>query len=80
MIRGSSKTSGSSDAYGKQRSVWLAVLLVYGLGAGADFAYHLVQDLRTDDQAIEVSDVAVAFSAAVFWPVDLVAMWLLAAR
>jgi hypothetical protein len=80
MIRGSSKTSGSSDAYGKHRSAWLAALLFYGLAASGDFTYHLTEALRSDDQAIEVSDVAVAFSAAVFWPVDLVAMWLLARR
>ena len=80
MIRGSSKTSGSSEAYAKLRSVWLAALVLYGLGAGADFSYHLIEDLRTGNQAIEVSEVAVAFSAAVFWPVDLIAMWLLARR
>jgi hypothetical protein len=80
MIRGSSKTSGSSDAHGKHRSAWLAALLLYGLAASGDFAYHLTEALRSDDQAIEVSNVAVAFSAAVFWPVDLIAMWLLARR
>jgi hypothetical protein len=53
---------------------WLVGLLLYGLGAGADFAYHLFDDLRTDDQAIEFSDVAVAFSAALFWPIDVIAM------
>jgi hypothetical protein len=58
----------------------LAALLLYGLGAGADFAYHLVDDLRTGDRRIEVSEIAVAFSAALFWPVDLVAMALLASR
>jgi hypothetical protein len=58
----------------------LAVLLLYGLAAGADFAYHLVEDLHTGNQAIEVSEVAVAFSAALFWPIDLIAMSLLAAR
>ena len=80
MIRGSSKISGSSDAYGKHRSVWLAALLLYGLGVGADFTYHLIEDLHTGNEAIEVSEVAVAFSAAVFWPVDLIAMSLLATR
>jgi hypothetical protein len=80
MIRGSSRISESSDAPGKHRSVWLAALLLYGLAAGGDFAYHLFEDLHTGNQAIELSEVAVAFSAAVFWPVDLVAMSLLAAR
>jgi hypothetical protein len=57
---------------------WLAGLLLYGLGAGVDFAYHLLNDLRTGDQAIEFSEVAVAFSAALFWPVDVVTKTLLA--
>ena len=80
MIRGSSRTSESSEAQRKHRSVWRAALLLYGLAAGGDFAYHLSEDLHTGNQAIELSEVAVAFSAAVFWPVDLVAMSLLAAR
>jgi hypothetical protein len=80
MIRGSSRTSESSDAPSKHCSAWLAALLLYGLAACGDFAYHLIEDLHTGNQAIELSEVAVAFSAAVFWPVDLVAMSLLAAR
>ena len=80
MIRGSSRISESSDAPGGHRSAWLAALLLYALAAGGDFAYHLIEDLRTGNQAIEVSEIAVAFSAAVFWPVDLIAMALLAAR
>jgi hypothetical protein len=62
------------------RPAWLAALVLYGLAASGDFTYHLIDDLRTENEAIEVSDVAVAFSAALFWPVDLVAMALLAAR
>ncbi|HMD64453.1 MAG TPA: hypothetical protein VKF83_10840 [Stellaceae bacterium] len=55
-------------------------LVLYGLAAGGDFACHLIDDLRTGNQATEMSEVAVAFSAAVFWPVDLIAMVLLATR
>ena len=80
MIRGSSRTSGSSEPLDKYRSAWLAVLLLYTLAAIGDFAYHLIEDLHTGNQAIEFSEVAVAFSASVFWPVDLIAMALLAAR
>ena len=80
MIRGSSRTSASSDGPWGNRRAWLAALVLYGLAAGGDFAYHLMDDLRTGNEAIEVSEVAVAFSAAVFWPVDLIAMALLAAR
>ncbi len=60
-----------------RRRAWLVGLLLYGLGVGADFAYHLVDDLRTGDRVIELSEIAVAFSAALFWPVDLVATALL---
>ena len=78
MIRGSSRISESSDKPGSHRSAWLAALLLYALAAGGDFAYHLIQDLRTGNEAIAASDIAVAFSAAVFWPVDLIVMALLA--
>jgi hypothetical protein len=76
MIRGSSRTSESSDRGGR-RSVWLSALLLYALAAGGDFAYHL-SNLRSENLAIEVSQIPVAFSAAMFWPVDLIAMLLLA--
>ncbi|MBV9198191.1 MAG: hypothetical protein JO320_12745 [Alphaproteobacteria bacterium] len=80
MIRGSSRTLESSKTRGKYQPAWLAALLLYGLAASGDFAFHLVENLRTGNEAIEVSEVAVAFSAALFWPVDLIAMSLLAAR
>ena len=54
--------------------------MFYALAASGDFAYHLIEDLHTGNEAIEVSEIAVAFSAAVFWPVDLIAMALLAGR
>ena len=79
MIRGSSRTSESSNDRGGRRSVWLTALLFYSLAAGGDFAYHL-SNLRSGNRATEASQIPVAFSAALFWPVDLIAMWLLAAR
>jgi hypothetical protein len=60
--------------------VWLAALIFYALAASGDLAYHLIEYLHTGNEAIEVSEIVVAFSAAVFWPVDLIAMALLAAR
>jgi hypothetical protein len=80
MTRGSSRTSESSDPPSGHRSAWLAALLFYALAGSGDFAYHLVEDLRSGNRAIEASEVAVAFSAAVFWPADLIAMALLAGR
>ena len=80
MTRGSSRTSASSDTPTAHRSAWLAALVFYALAASGDFAYHLIEDVRTGNDSIEVSDIAVAFSAAVFWPVDLIAMVLLAGQ
>jgi hypothetical protein len=80
MTRGSSRTSESSDPPSGHRSAWLAAILFYALAGSGDFAYHLIEDLSTGNRAIEASEVAVAFSAAVFWPVDLIAMALLAGR
>ena len=80
MTRGSSKTSESSDPLGGHRSAWLAALVFYALAASGDFAYHLIEDVRTGNDAIDFSDITVAFSAAVFWPIDLIAMALLAGR
>ena len=60
--------------------MWLAAILFYALAASGDFAYHLIEDLRTGNDAIDFSDITVAFSAAVFWPIDLIAMALLAGR
>ena len=78
MIRGSSRIFASPERNTIGQRLWLAGLLLYGLGTGIDFAYHLIGDLRTGDQMIEFSEVAVAFSAALFWPIDVIAMSLLA--
>lgn len=80
MILGNSRISASADPRFAPRSAWLAALLLYGFATAGDFAYHLVEDLQTGNEAIEASEVAVAFSAALFWPADLIAMTLLAAR
>jgi hypothetical protein len=34
---------------------------------------HLADDLYSGNQAIEFPEIAVAFSAGLFWPVDLIA-------
>ncbi|MBV8089295.1 MAG: hypothetical protein JO139_06925 [Alphaproteobacteria bacterium] len=56
---------------------WLIGLCLYGLAACTDFAYHLEHDVRRADGTIQFSEIPVAFSAALFWPVDLVSRWLL---
>lgn len=60
------------------RRVWLVALLLYGAAAVGDFAYHLIDDLHTGNRAIGYPEVVVAFSAALFWPLDLIAMALMA--
>jgi hypothetical protein len=69
----------SFDEARMRRWAWLVGLSLYALGAGLDFAHHLTDDLRHGQQAIEYSDLAVAFSAGLFWPIDIIAMTLLAA-
>jgi hypothetical protein len=51
----------------RQRA-WLLGLVLYAIGGGVDVACHLAKDLRTGNQAIELSEVAVAFSAGLFRP------------
>ena len=57
--------------------IWLIGLCVYALVACVDFAYHFGHDVRRADQTIQFSEIPVAFSAALFWPVDVVARSLL---
>jgi hypothetical protein len=59
------------------RHIWLIGVCFYGLAACVDFAYHFAHDVRRADQTIQFSEIPVAFSAALFWPVDVVARSLL---
>jgi hypothetical protein len=59
------------------RRAWLIGLGLYGVAAGGDFAYHLSVDVRGADGTVKYAEIPVAYSAALFWPVDLVAMALL---
>jgi hypothetical protein len=56
---------------------WLIGLCLYALPACADFAYHFEHDVYRVDGTIQFSEIPVAFSAALFWPVDVVARRLL---
>ena len=62
------------------RRAWLVGLCLYGLAASIDFAYHLAYDARGASRPVWYSELPVAFSAALFWPVDIVAMALLGAQ
>ena len=60
------------------RAAWLAVLWLYAAAAAGDFALHLDADRRADRDWLAPASLAVAFSASLFWPVDIVARLLLA--
>ena len=80
------KTHGSSrmfawfDEAPMGRRAWLIGLWLYGAAACVDFAYHLADDVWGVDQTIKYAELPVAYSAAVFWPVDIVARALLEMR
>jgi hypothetical protein len=56
---------------------WLIVLWLYAIAAAADFAVHLNADRRVGGAWLSAANLAVAFSASLFWPVDGVAQLLL---
>jgi hypothetical protein len=70
----------SIDRPRRRRRAWLAALLLYWVAAGLDVARHLADDLYSGNRAIEFPEIAVAFSAGLFWPVDLIAKALLSMR
>ncbi len=59
------------------RRVWLVVLWLYAIVAAADIAVHLREDTRAGQDWRAPDNLAVAVSAGLFWPVDLVAQVLL---
>ena len=60
------------------RRVWLIVLTLYALAAIADVALHLGEHRRAGRDWLSPANLAVAVSAGLFWPIDLVAQVLLA--
>jgi hypothetical protein len=59
------------------RRVWLIGLCLYAAAAALDFAAHLNADSRAGRNWHDPANLAVAFSAALFWPADLIAGLLL---
>ena len=60
------------------RRGWLIVLWLYAIVAAADFALHLAADRQAGPDWLNPANLTVAFSAALFWPADIVAQLLLA--
>jgi hypothetical protein len=61
----------------RARRIWLIALLLYGAAAVADIAVHLAADVRAGQHWWAPANLTVAFSAGLFWPVDLIAGHLL---
>ena len=59
------------------RRVWLVALWLYAVLAVADIAMHLNDDRLAGQNWLAPDNLAVAVSAGLFWPVDLVARRLL---
>jgi hypothetical protein len=62
---------------GMSRRVWLIALCLYGAAAAVDFGVHLNADSRAGQDWRDPANLAVAFSAGLFWPADLIAALLL---
>jgi hypothetical protein len=62
------------------RRAWLIGLWLYGSAACVDFAYHLAVDVGRADKTNKYAEIPVAYSAALFWPIDIVAMALMRAQ
>jgi hypothetical protein len=61
----------------RTRRVWLAALCLYGLAGAVDMAAHLAADSHAGQDWRDPANLAVAFSAGLFWPADLIASLLL---
>jgi hypothetical protein len=60
-----------------RRRVWLIALCVYAAAAAIDFGVHLSADSGAGQDWHNPANLAVAFSAGLFWPADLIAALLL---
>jgi len=60
-----------------RRRVWLIALCLYAVAAVGDIAMHLRADVRAGQSWHDPANLAVAFSAGLFWPADLIAGLLL---
>jgi hypothetical protein len=59
------------------RRLWLAALVLYGAAGIADMSSRLAAEQRAGRDWHDPAHLTVAFSAGLFWPVDLVARHLL---
>ena len=59
------------------RRLWLIALCLYAAAAAIDIAAHLRADTQAGRNWREPANLAVAFSAGLFWPADLIALLVL---
>ena len=59
------------------RRVWAVALCLYAAAAAIDFAVHLWTDSQSGQDWRDPANLAVSFSAGLFWPADLIASLLL---
>ena len=57
--------------------VWLVVLCLYAAAAAADIGVHLNAERQAGRNWHDPANLAVAFSAGLFWPADIIAALLL---
>jgi hypothetical protein len=62
------------------RRAWAIVLVLYAAIGLADASARVVEEHRATGVAVGPATIAVGFSAGLFWPLDLVARLLFAAR
>ena len=66
-----------NDREPMSRRVWLIALCFYAAAAAIDMAAHLNGDSQAGRNWRDPANLAVAFSAGLFWPADLIAALLL---
>jgi hypothetical protein len=59
------------------RRVWLIALCLYALAAAADVTVHAYEDVEAGQNWLDPANFVVALSAGMFWPIDLIARYLL---
>jgi hypothetical protein len=63
----------------RRRRVSAWILGLYAAGIAADFLFHLYLAQQIGDRRISASDLAVAVTASLFWPADILFRLMLAA-
>ena len=63
-----------------KRRIWLAALILYAIAGIIDGASRIAQPPVPGSRSSPAAVLAVAFCAALFWPIDIVARPLLAPR